>query len=118
MLALVSSCALITLVILFYVFRPLMLGGRGAAFLEMDAGATSLQKLLRKKETVYENIKDLEFEFKMGKLSEEDYQRLRSELSKEAYEVMSRIDAIHPEVLKKTGQPQVVAVLKSGENSK
>ncbi len=118
MFALVSFCALITLVILFYIFRPLMFGGRGTSFFEMDAGKTSLQKLLRKKEIVYENIKDLEFEFKMGKLSEEDYQRLRKELSKEAYEVMSQIDSIQPEVLKKTGQPQVVAVLKSGENSK
>jgi hypothetical protein len=117
MFALVGVCGLSTLVVLLYIFRPLMTGGRGAGFLEMDTMKTSLQKLLRKKETVYENIKDLEFEFKMGKLSEDDYQRLRSELSKEAYEVMSRIDSIQPEVLKKTGQPQVVAVLKSGENS-
>jgi len=54
----------------------------------------------------------------MGKLSEEDYQRLRDDYSSEAYEVISRIEAITPETLEKPGKPQVVAVLKSGKKLK
>jgi DNA-directed RNA polymerase subunit F len=86
--------------------------------LEAGKGITSLKRLLRKKETIYENIKDLEFEYKMGKLSDEDFLRLRNDLSREAYEVMTQIDAIQPETLQKPGQPQVVAILKSEESPK
>ena len=71
-----------------------------------------------KKETIYENMKDLEFEYKMGKLAEEDYQRLRDDYSREAFEIISKIESVQPEILAKAGKPQVVAVLKSGKKSK
>ena len=47
-------------------------------------GEDEIQLLRRKKEIVYGNIKDLDFEFKMGKLGDDDYQRLRNELKSEA----------------------------------
>ena len=59
-----------------------------------------------------------DFEFKMGKLSDEDYQELRKDYEQEAYAVMREIEQIKPEVLQKTGEPQVVAVLKSEKKSK
>ena len=114
--SLILICIALTSAVLIYVFYPLVIGTSRGVHLESGNGATSLQRLLRKKETVYENIKDLEFEYKMGKLSDEDFQRLRNDLSREAYEVIARIDAIQPEPLLKTGQPQVVAVLKSEES--
>jgi hypothetical protein len=54
----------------------------------------------------------------MGKLSDEDYQGLRNDYEQEAYAVMREIEQIKPEVLQKTGEPQVVAVLKSEKKSK
>lgn len=111
-------CIALASAALIYVFYPVVLSRSQVMVLEVDGGATSLKRLLRKKETVYENIKDLEFEYKMGKLSDEDFQRLRNDLSREAYEILARIDAIQPEPLQKPGQPQVVAVLKSGDKSK
>ncbi len=77
-----------------------------------------MKRLLRKKETVYENIKDLDFEYKMGKLSDEDYQGLRSGYEQQAFALMREIEQIKPEVLQKTGEPQVVAVLKSDKKSR
>ncbi len=115
---LILCCVVLTSAVLFYVFRPLILSRSREGLFEVQDGATSLKRLLRKKETIYENIKDLEFEYKMGKFAEEDFVRLRNELSREAYEVMSSIDAIQPEPLDKPGRAQVVAVLKSGEKPK
>src|SRR5262245_20655314 len=114
----VLICALVTACALFYVFRPLIAGGASPFYLDLDSSSSFLKVLLRKKETVYENIKDLEFEYKMGKLAEEDYQRLRDDYSREAFGIISMIEAVQPETLAKTGKPQVVAVLKSGKKSR
>jgi hypothetical protein len=111
--SLILICVALTSAALIYVFYPLVLRTSRGLDLETSNGVTLLKRLLRKKETIYDNIKDLEFEYKMGKLSDEDFQRLRNDLSREAYEVIARIDAIEPEPLQKPGQPQVVAVLKS-----
>ena len=114
----ILMCIALASAALFYIFYPLVPGSSPGIVWEVDSGTTSLRRLLRKKETVYENIKDLEFEYKMGKLSDDDFQRLRNDLTREAYEVMARIDAIQPEPLQKPGHPQVVAVLKSREKTK
>ncbi|MCY3758360.1 MAG: hypothetical protein OXG96_11615 [Acidobacteria bacterium] len=115
MVWLALTCILISLAAAFYVFRPL-LSTAGSSFLaDIDSRSTGLKRLLRRKETIYENIKDLDFEYKMGKLSDEDYQRLHQDYLAEAYGVVSQIEAIQPEPLDRTGSPQVVAVLKSGK---
>ena len=98
-------------------FRPLMVGGT-PFFGDLEGSQTSLRRLLRRKETVYENIKDLDFEYKMGKLSDEDYQGLRRDYEQQAFGLMREIEQIKPEMLQKTGEPQVVAVLKSDKKSK
>ena len=115
MVWLVLTCTLISLAVAFYVFRPLV-STAGSPFLaDIDSRATGLKRLLRRKETIYENIKDLDFEYKMGKLSDEDYERLHQDYLREAYEVVSQIESIQPEPLDRTDRPQVVAVLKSGK---
>src|ERR1051325_7674257 len=55
---------------------------------------TQWDLLQRKKEVVLGNIQDLDFEYKCGKLSEEDYQKIRAEMSGEAAVVFQRIDEI------------------------
>jgi hypothetical protein len=116
MVSFILICAALTATVIFYVFSPLLAVGGSPFYFDSESSASSLKRLLRKKETIYENMKDLEFEYKMGKLSEEDYRRLRD--SREVYEVMSKIDAIKPETLEKTGKAQVVAVLKSGKKTR
>jgi cytochrome c-type biogenesis protein CcmI len=39
--------------------------------------------MLEKQETLYENLRDLQFEFRVGKLTEQDYQQAKAELQKE-----------------------------------
>ena len=112
---LVLTCILISLAAAFYVFRPLLYTANSPFLVNIDTRSTGLKRLLRRKETIYENIKDLDFEYKMGKLSDEDYQRLHQDYLREAYGVVSQIESIQPEPLDRTGSPQVVAVLKSGK---
>src|SRR5438128_5290057 len=55
---------------------------------------TEWDLLQRKKEVVLGNIQDLDFEYKCGKLSEEDYQKIRGEMSAEAARVFQEIETI------------------------
>jgi hypothetical protein len=55
---------------------------------------TEWDLLQRKKEVVLGNIQDLDFEYKCGKLSEEDYQKIRGEMSGEAALVFQAIENI------------------------
>jgi rRNA maturation endonuclease Nob1 len=55
---------------------------------------TEWDLLQRKKEVVLGNIQDLDFEYKCGKLSDEDYQKIRGEMSAEAAIVFQDIESI------------------------
>jgi NADH pyrophosphatase NudC (nudix superfamily) len=55
---------------------------------------TEWDLLQRKKEVVLGNIQDLDFEYKCGKLSDEDYQKIRAEMSAEAAGVFQEIENI------------------------
>jgi hypothetical protein len=55
---------------------------------------TEWDLLQRKKEVILGNIQDLDFEHKCGKLSDEDYQKIRNEMSAEAAMVLQEIETI------------------------
>jgi hypothetical protein len=55
---------------------------------------TQWDLLQRKKEVVLGNIQDLDFEYRCGKLSADDYQKIRAEMSAEAALVFQEIDSI------------------------
>ena len=55
---------------------------------------TEWDLLQRKKEVVLGNIQDLDFEYKCGKLSEEDYKQIRTQMGAEAAGVLRQIDEI------------------------
>ncbi len=81
------GCALFAALLFFYVFyQP------G----EVDAGEekTRLMYLLERKDATYENLRDLSFEYKAGKLSEADYAVQRSLLEDEAAAILAEMDSI------------------------
>ncbi|MFQ5722462.1 MAG: zinc ribbon domain-containing protein [Candidatus Aminicenantales bacterium] len=45
-----------------------------------------------KKRAIYSALKELEFDFKMGKLTEEDYYKLKSRYEREAIDVLKQLD--------------------------
>src|SRR5436190_9695723 len=55
---------------------------------------TQCDLLQRKKEVVLGNIQDLDFEYKCGKLSDEDYKGVRGEMAGEFASVLHEIDDI------------------------
>lgn len=62
------------------------------ARLRADQLDTDQERLLRRKEGLYSTIKDLEFEYRMGKLSHEDYEQLQRAYRAKALTVMKELD--------------------------
>jgi len=58
--------------------------------------------LEERKAAIYENLRDLQFEYRLDKLSDADYQATKLELQKDLAQVMAETDRI------KAGQPPVV----------
>jgi hypothetical protein len=51
------------------------------------------QELEARKNEIYAAIRDIDFDYKMGKLSQEDYETLRHQYKSEAISMMKQIDA-------------------------
>ena len=47
-----------------------------------------------RKASIYENLRDLQFEYRLGKLSDDDYQRTKVELQGQLAIVLGEIDKI------------------------
>lgn len=70
------TAILVALAALVYTLAVHSVGAAGAA-------AAPADPLRDKRETLYENLRDLQFEFRVGKLTEEDYRQAEAELQKE-----------------------------------
>jgi hypothetical protein len=77
-------CGLVALSVLFYVFY---LPGK----LYLGPQKTRVSYLRERKEAVYENLRDLNFEFKAGKFPDADYQSMKTSLEDEAAAILSEI---------------------------
>jgi hypothetical protein len=53
---------------------------------------TRLDYLLERKDQLYENLRDLNFEFRAGKYPEEDFQSQRALLENETAQLLAEID--------------------------
>jgi rRNA maturation endonuclease Nob1 len=51
-----------------------------------------------RKATIYESLRDLQFEYRVNKLSDEDYQTTKVELQKELARVLAEVDRIKSEL--------------------
>jgi hypothetical protein len=47
-----------------------------------------------RKAAIYENLRDLQFEYRVGKLSDSDYQLTKKDLQKELATVMAEVDRV------------------------
>ncbi len=52
-----------------------------------------IQHLEDRKQAIYENLRDLQFEYRLGKLSDEDYQQTKQALQKELATVLAEMEA-------------------------
>jgi NADH pyrophosphatase NudC (nudix superfamily) len=62
-----------------------------------------------RKASIYENLRDLQFEYRVGKLSDEDYQNTKKDLQKELAKVLAEVDELKARLM---GQTVPIAILK------
>jgi hypothetical protein len=73
--------------------------------LPKPAPVSPFQHLEERKASIYENLRDLQFEYRLDKLSDRDYQASKLQLQKELAHVMAESDRVKAEL----GQPLKVA---------
>ena len=71
-----------------FVATPL-LSREGAASASLPVDVTPMADLARRRLVVYENLKDLEFEYQAGKIAAQDYQNLKQNYLGEAATLMA-----------------------------
>ncbi|MGA2697669.1 MAG: hypothetical protein ABSE92_16530 [Terriglobales bacterium] len=80
-------CAMLTLAVLFYVFY---LPGT----LRLGPEKTRFGYLKERRDAAYENLRDLNFDYKAGKLPEGDYQGMKTSLEDEAAGILGEMESI------------------------
>jgi hypothetical protein len=59
-----------------------------------------------RKAAIYENLRDLQFEYRVGKLSDEDYQSTKHDLQKELAAVLAEVDRLVGQASRPVQPPQ------------
>jgi hypothetical protein len=60
--------------------------------------ASPFAHLDERKASIYENLRDLQFEYRVGKLSDADYQQTKQDLQKELAAVMAEVDKVRAQL--------------------
>jgi hypothetical protein len=79
------ALAIVTLLFIFYIQPDAS---------DLAPHRSKLDQLLEKRDTIYENLRDLRFEYRSGKYSEGDYETMKSALEVEAAMVLAEIDQV------------------------
>ena len=93
-MSLLASIALV-LVCFGFIFWP-----EKNPFLQADK--TRVDSLRERKESIYDNLRDLNFEYLAGKYPEDDYEEQRRTLEDEAAKVMAEMDTLEARGVRRT----------------
>ncbi len=85
-----AACLLLTLGVLAYVFYS-------PPEIDVSPEKTQLSFLRERKDTVYENLRDLNFEYTAGKVPDIDYNSMRTALEDEAAALLAEIERLESE---------------------
>lgn len=80
-------CGVLTLAALFYVFYI-------PNTLQLGPEQTRAAFLRERKDAVYENLRDLNFEYKAGKVPDADYATMKQSLEDEAAAILAEIERL------------------------
>ena len=86
--AALGACVALAVVVFLFVF-----------YIHPDASdlaphRTKLDQLLERRDTIYDNLRDLKFEHRAGKYSEGDYELMKASLENEAALVLTEIEQV------------------------
>jgi hypothetical protein len=87
----VFLCVVVSAMALYYVFHVPELVTAGPE-------KTRAAYLRERKEVVYENLRDLNFEYKAGKVPDVDYQSMKNSLEEEAAALLAEISRLEPRI--------------------
>ena len=82
-----AACAIFTVALFAYVFYP-------ALHVAHQRVKTRLDFLEEKKAVLYDNLRDLNFEYRAGKYPEEDYVAQRAALEAETAQVLAEMESL------------------------
>lgn len=83
------------ILVAFALLMPLLIGKGSLPEPEPESPTRHLEE---RKAAIYENLRDLQGEYRMGKLSDEDYQQTKTDLQKDLAVVLAEMDRITGEV--------------------
>jgi hypothetical protein len=89
-----AVCILFTLALFVYVFYP-------ERHVAAQRVKTRLDFLEERKAVLYDNLRDLNFEYRAGKYPEEDYVAQRAALEAEAAKVLAEIERLQQPALRR-----------------
>ncbi len=81
------ACGLLAAATMVFIFLP-------SKNTERAADKTRVSYLYERKDVVYENLRDLNFEFKSGKFTQDDFDRMRLSMEAEAARILAEIDQL------------------------
>jgi hypothetical protein len=85
MLAACAGLALATILFIFYIQPDAS---------DLAPHRTKLDQLLERRDNIYDNLRDLRFEFRSGKYSEGDYEAMKASLETELAGVLAEVDQV------------------------
>ncbi len=88
------ACTALVALTGYYVLAPLFREPAGNLDIELLA-ETELDRLLDRKAVIYANLRDLDMEYKMGRLSEADFRQLEAGYKNDAAIILQRLDQLN-----------------------
>src|SRR6266478_5301802 len=98
--AVLGAClalAIATLVFIFYIQPDAS---------DLAPHRSKLDQLMERRDSVYENLRDLRFEYRAGKYSEGDYESMKNSLETEAAMALAEIDQVTDAGVKRPRGPR------------
>jgi hypothetical protein len=98
--AVLGACLGLAAVVMLFVF-----------YIQPDASdlaphRTKLDQLLERRDSIYENLRDLKFEYRAGKYSEGDYEGMKTSLENEAALVLTEIEQVTESQIRRPRPPR------------
>jgi hypothetical protein len=84
----VVACVALTAAVLIFVF--MIQPDRG----DSAPRRSQLDQLMERRDIIYDNLRDLKFEYRTGKFAEEDYEQMKRTLEAEAALVLAEIERV------------------------
>ena len=83
-------------------------------FIQPDASdlaphRTKLDQLLERRDTIYDNLRDLKFEYRAGKYAEADYESMKTDLESEAAVILVEIDRVTESQIRRPRAPRATS---------